>query len=183
MLLGYARVSKSDDSQDTAAQVSALKSAGCKRVFEDKPRAGAGTGKAPAGAEGGDPGRPRLRPEERGGSRAAVSGAPDYHQPPGRPDAGRCSGRGLGVMSDRADRWHWVGNSGCRRALQDGRYREPRGVLPESLDPRGPAWPTDGAHHGGTWARVHHLPGQSASYSLSFRAEQQRIDPNKLERL
>src|SRR5215212_1067809 len=36
MLLGYARVSKSDNSQDTAAQVSALKSAGCKRVFEDK---------------------------------------------------------------------------------------------------------------------------------------------------
>src|SRR3954463_13635793 len=36
MLLGYARVSKSDDSQDTAGQVSALKSAGCKRVFEDK---------------------------------------------------------------------------------------------------------------------------------------------------
>jgi DNA invertase Pin-like site-specific DNA recombinase len=36
MLLGYARVSKSDDTQDTAAQVSALKSAGCKRVFEDK---------------------------------------------------------------------------------------------------------------------------------------------------
>jgi DNA invertase Pin-like site-specific DNA recombinase len=36
MLLGYARVSKSDDSQDTAAQVSALKSAGCTRVFEEK---------------------------------------------------------------------------------------------------------------------------------------------------
>src|SRR3954454_11977014 len=36
MLLGYARVSKSDDSQDTAAQVSALTSAGCKRVFEDR---------------------------------------------------------------------------------------------------------------------------------------------------
>src|SRR3954470_683473 len=35
MLLGYARVSKSDDRQDTAAQVSALKSAGCKRVFEE----------------------------------------------------------------------------------------------------------------------------------------------------
>src|SRR3954463_10868563 len=40
MLLGYARVSKSDDSQDTAAQVSALKSAGCKRVFEDKASGG-----------------------------------------------------------------------------------------------------------------------------------------------
>src|SRR3954470_5508358 len=40
MLLGYARVSKSDDSQDTAAQVSAPKSAGCKRVFEDKASGG-----------------------------------------------------------------------------------------------------------------------------------------------
>ena len=40
MLLGYARVSKSDDSQDTAAQVSALKSADCKRVFEDKASGG-----------------------------------------------------------------------------------------------------------------------------------------------
>src|SRR3954463_6862438 len=40
MLLGYARVSKSDESQDTAAQVSALKSAGCKRVFEDKASGG-----------------------------------------------------------------------------------------------------------------------------------------------
>src|SRR4051795_13719403 len=40
MLLGYARVSKSDDSQDTAGQVSALKSAGCKRVFEDKASGG-----------------------------------------------------------------------------------------------------------------------------------------------
>ncbi len=34
MLLGYARVSKADD-QDTAAQVSALKAAGCTRVYED----------------------------------------------------------------------------------------------------------------------------------------------------
>ena len=40
MLLGYARVCKSDDSQDTAAQVSALKSVGCKRVFEDKASGG-----------------------------------------------------------------------------------------------------------------------------------------------
>jgi DNA invertase Pin-like site-specific DNA recombinase len=40
MLLGYARVSKSDDTQDTTAQVSALKSAGCKRVFEDKASGG-----------------------------------------------------------------------------------------------------------------------------------------------
>src|SRR3954469_10506065 len=40
MLLGYAWVSKSDDTQDTAAQVSALKSAGCKRVFEDKASGG-----------------------------------------------------------------------------------------------------------------------------------------------
>jgi hypothetical protein len=35
MLLGYARVSKADD-QDTAAQVSALKAAGCTRVYEEK---------------------------------------------------------------------------------------------------------------------------------------------------
>src|SRR3954468_18191371 len=38
--LGYARASKSDDSQDTAAQVSALKSAGCTRVFEDRASGG-----------------------------------------------------------------------------------------------------------------------------------------------
>ena len=36
----YARVSKSDDTQDTTAQVSALRSAGCKRVFEDKASGG-----------------------------------------------------------------------------------------------------------------------------------------------
>lgn len=35
MLLGYARVSKADD-QDTATQVSALKTAGCDRVYEEK---------------------------------------------------------------------------------------------------------------------------------------------------
>src|SRR3954467_12142059 len=40
MLLGYARVSKSDDTQDTTAQVSALRSAGCKHVFEDKASGG-----------------------------------------------------------------------------------------------------------------------------------------------
>ena len=34
MLLGYARVSKADN-QDTAAQVSALKAAGCTRVYEE----------------------------------------------------------------------------------------------------------------------------------------------------
>lgn len=34
MLIGYARVSKADD-QDTAAQVEALKQAGCKKIFED----------------------------------------------------------------------------------------------------------------------------------------------------
>src|SRR5829696_5424630 len=32
----------------------------------------------------------------------------------------------------------------------DGRYRDPCSVRPESLDLGGPAWPTDGAHHGGT---------------------------------
>src|SRR4051812_40641388 len=217
MLLGYARVSKSDDSQDTAGQVSALKSAGCKRVFEDKasggrwdrpelhrlldqlrtgdtlvvwkldrlsrslkdllhilerveavgarfrslteaidtsgpagrmlmqmlgsfaeferamvrerradaggPEGSRGAGpegrtaaQAHAGAEDGDPGRPWLRPEECGGSRAAVSGAPRYHQPSRRPDAGRCSGQGLGVMpGHRAARW-WLEKVGCRRA-------------------------------------------------------------------
>ena len=35
MLVGYARVSKADD-QDTAAQVKALRKAGCKRIFEEK---------------------------------------------------------------------------------------------------------------------------------------------------
>src|SRR4051812_8987667 len=34
MLLGYARVSKSDD-QETAPQIRALKEAGCKKVFEE----------------------------------------------------------------------------------------------------------------------------------------------------
>lgn len=34
MLLGYARISKSDD-QDAAPQIRALKKAGCKRVFEE----------------------------------------------------------------------------------------------------------------------------------------------------
>ena len=35
MLLGYARVSKADG-QDTAAQVTALRAAGCERVYEDR---------------------------------------------------------------------------------------------------------------------------------------------------
>jgi DNA invertase Pin-like site-specific DNA recombinase len=39
MLLGYARVSKADD-QDTAAQVSAMKAAGCARVYEEKASGG-----------------------------------------------------------------------------------------------------------------------------------------------
>ena len=39
MLLGYARVSKADD-QDTAAQVGALKAAGCARVFEERASGG-----------------------------------------------------------------------------------------------------------------------------------------------
>ena len=36
LLLGHARVSKTDD-QDTAVQVKALRQAGCKRIFEEKP--------------------------------------------------------------------------------------------------------------------------------------------------
>jgi DNA invertase Pin-like site-specific DNA recombinase len=39
LLLGYARVSKADD-QDNAAQVKALRLAGCKRVFEEKASGG-----------------------------------------------------------------------------------------------------------------------------------------------
>ena len=39
MLFGYARISKADD-QDTAAQVDALKTAGCRRVFEEKASGG-----------------------------------------------------------------------------------------------------------------------------------------------
>ena len=39
MQLGYARVSKADD-QDAAAQVSALKAAGCTRVYEEKASGG-----------------------------------------------------------------------------------------------------------------------------------------------
>jgi DNA invertase Pin-like site-specific DNA recombinase len=39
MLLGYARVSKADN-QDTVAQVSALKAAGCTRVYEEKASGG-----------------------------------------------------------------------------------------------------------------------------------------------
>ena len=39
LLLGYARVSKVDD-QDNAAQVKALRQAGCKRVFEEKASGG-----------------------------------------------------------------------------------------------------------------------------------------------
>jgi DNA invertase Pin-like site-specific DNA recombinase len=39
LLLGYARVSKADN-QDNAAQVKALRQAGCKRVFEEKASGG-----------------------------------------------------------------------------------------------------------------------------------------------
>src|ERR1700730_16662338 len=39
LLLGYARVSKVDD-QDNAAQVKALRKAGCKRIFEEKASGG-----------------------------------------------------------------------------------------------------------------------------------------------
>jgi hypothetical protein len=42
LLLGYARVSKADD-QDNAAQVKALRLAGCKRVFEEKGLVAGGT--------------------------------------------------------------------------------------------------------------------------------------------
>ena len=39
MLLGYARVSKTGD-QDTAAQVCALKAAGCTRIYEERASGG-----------------------------------------------------------------------------------------------------------------------------------------------
>jgi DNA invertase Pin-like site-specific DNA recombinase len=39
LLLGYARVSKADD-QDNSAQVKALRLVGCKRVFEEKASGG-----------------------------------------------------------------------------------------------------------------------------------------------
>jgi len=39
MLVGYARVSKADH-QDTAAQVKALRKAGCERIFEEKASGG-----------------------------------------------------------------------------------------------------------------------------------------------
>ena len=49
MLVGYARVSKAEH-HDTAAQVKALRKAGCERIFEEKasrrkPPVAAGTGR------------------------------------------------------------------------------------------------------------------------------------------
>jgi len=44
VLVGYARVSKADH-QDTAAQVKAMRKAGCERIFEEKPPVAAGTGR------------------------------------------------------------------------------------------------------------------------------------------
>jgi DNA invertase Pin-like site-specific DNA recombinase len=40
MLIGYARVSKANDAQDTRAQTKALKEAGCKRILEEKASGG-----------------------------------------------------------------------------------------------------------------------------------------------
>jgi hypothetical protein len=56
MLLGYARVSKADD-QDTAAQVSALKAAGCTRVHastQSRPLIDDDAGRFPFEATGGE---------------------------------------------------------------------------------------------------------------------------------
>jgi hypothetical protein len=59
MLLGYARVSRSDD-QETAPQIRALKEAGCKKVFEETASGGkVGSTRAASAARPAPP-QPRL---------------------------------------------------------------------------------------------------------------------------
>ena len=75
MMLGYARVSTNE--QDTAAQVSALKSAGCEKIFREK-------------ASGGRWDRPelhRLLDQLRKGDVLVVCAArPTFALAPGCPD-------------------------------------------------------------------------------------------------
>src|SRR3954447_7707168 len=55
-----------------------------------------------AGAEDGNPGGPRLRPEECGGARPALSGAPGYNQPLGRPGASHLGRESCGIRGPSA---------------------------------------------------------------------------------